>query len=271
MFRNCFLVTLTLVAWLNLNPAANAILVVGDEAGGSIYTTPPGDGQGWDYVGHLIGTAPSSVSYVASGWFLTAQHVWDNDITRATNPEESLLLGGNTYGIDTDSYISITNPSGSSADLCMFRVTDSAGLPAGRSVLESTPESTDALRLVGNGFDKNGNTGLTWGNGTPYSWNSSVSKYTINGTTCYKSRYSSSTEGNAYAQVYDSGGGVFVDGQLAGVMVAVSYNSTYITDFSTYGKQINSVAMISAIPEPLVASSVLLFGSTLLVVRRFRK
>ena len=266
-------ILISLMAWVS---SARALLVVGDaDSGGSMYTTTPSDGFGWDYVGHLVGSDPSSVTYVSNGWFVTAQHVWDNDIS--TNPnEETLTIGGNTYSIDMDSYTAIVNADDSAADLCMFRVTSLSGLPEGMSVLESTPLKTDSLRLVGDGIDNNGNTGMTWGNGTTYSTGHPSSTYTLTqpsgsySTECYLSVYDAATTGSAYGQTYDSGGGVFVNGQLAGIMLyvgtGVGDGITYVSDFSAYGEQINTTA---AIPEPMVASLISLFGLSALVVRRF--
>jgi hypothetical protein len=129
------------------------------------------------------------------------------------------------------------------------------------SVLEATPGPNDALRLIGNGKDNASTTGMTWGNGTPRTsgFGSFKTTYTntetLNGskTTYYQSVYDENTSGSAYGQVYDSGGGVFVNDQLAGIMVAIGSGAgdgvTYTTDFSVYGEQINDTTMI---PEPSV-------------------
>ncbi|MFA7257599.1 MAG: trypsin-like serine protease [Kiritimatiellales bacterium] len=252
-----------------LLPSAEALLVVGDSGSGSIYTNGAGAGTGWDYVGNLIGTAPSSVSYVSNGWFLTANHVWTGDVVGRN--ENILNLGGTGYSINLGSYTSITNANGTSADLCMFRVNALAGLPAGMAVLESTPHWSSSLRLIGNGYDNGGITGMTWGNGTPYKAGSSTLTLLVGDTASYLSIYDSGIEGDAYAQTYDSGGGVFVDGQLAGVMFSIgTYGGedvTVVTDFSVYGQQINQT---SVIPEPttaiLLAGVALAFG----IIKRFR-
>lgn len=248
-------------------PVAEALLVVGDSGASSIYTDAAGAGAGWDYVGSLIGSAPSSVTYVSNGWFVTAQHVWDGDVV--DKGQETLDLGGITYTINTNSYTGITNPSGTSADLCMFRVDDFSDLPTGMEVLESTLQWDDSLRLIGNGYDNDGTTGLTWGNGTPYYTGSGPSRSILTGTVggsdtiCYLSIYDDGTSGSAYGQTHDSGGGVFVDGQLAGIMILIgSYGGedvSFVTDFSVYGSQINAT---TAIPEP----SVLVLGSVVAIV-----
>jgi hypothetical protein len=268
---------MALVVSFSLFPSAKALLVVGDSGTGSVYTNGAGAGSGWNYEGNLTGTAPSSVTYVSNGWFVTANHVWNNDVVGKS--QGSLSLDGTTYTIDTDSYTSITNADGTGADLCMFRVNDLTGLPSGVSVLESTPRWSDSLILIGNGYDNGGSTGLTWGDGDLYSTGSGQNRATytatqaLNGlnTTYYLSVYDNAVTGSAYAQTFDSGGGVFVNGQLAGIMVAngtgIGDGITCITDFSIYGKQINQT---SVIPEPttaiLLAGVALIFG----VIKRIR-
>jgi hypothetical protein len=252
-------------------PSAKALLVVGDSGGGSTYTDGAGAGAGWDYVGNLIGSSPSSVSYVSNGWFVTANHVWTSDVVGKS--EESLTLGGSTYTININSYTSITDTSGTAADLCMFRVNGFVGLPEGKAVMESTPLWNDSLRLIGNGYDNDVNTGLTWGNATPYYTQSKGSYSTLTptvGTTVgYLAIYDGETPGSAYGQTYDSGGGVFVDDQLAGIMFSIgSYGGedvTVVADFSVYGGQINTT---SAIPEPSVLVMALVAPVSAFFIRR---
>lgn len=251
--------------------------MVGDSGAGSIYTNGTGAGTVWSYVGNLIGSNPSSVTYVSNGWFVTAQHVWNNNVINES--EQTLLLGGTTYTINTGSYTSITNANGTGTDLCMFRVNDLTGLPSGISVLETTPLWSDPLMLIGNGKDNTGATGLTWGDGSIYATGNGANRATytatgsVNGSTVtyYLSVYNSGTTGSAYGQIFDSGGGVFVNGKLAGIMVAmgtgVGDGVTYITDFSVYGSQINQA---SVIPEPttaiMLAGVAVVFG----IIKRVR-
>ena len=257
-----------LLVWV---PVAEALLVVGDTGSSSIYTDGTGAGAGWSYVGSLIGSAPSSVSYVSNGWFVTAQHVWDGDVVGRS--QETLTLSGTTYTINTGSFTSITNVSGSTTDLCMFQVGDFSGLPMGMEVLESTPLWNDSLRLIGNGYDNGGAAGMTWGNGSPYFTGNGASRSTltlaVGTTTSYLSIYDSGTAGSAYGQTYDSGGGVFVDGQLAGILISVgSYageDVSVVTDFSVYGSQINAT---TAIPEPSVLVLALVAPVAAFFIRR---
>lgn len=254
-------------------PFAEALLVVGDSGTDSVYTNASGAGAGWAYVGNLIGGAPSSVSYVSNGWFVTAQHVWDSDVVGKN--EGTLSLGGTAYTINTETYTRITDSEGTAADLCMFRVETLAGLPTGMAVSESTPQWNDSLILIGNGLDNDGHTGLTWGTGTPYYVGSGQNRHTelltADTTESYLSVYDSGTTSSAYAQTYDSGGGVFVNGQLTGIMTSIGTcdgeQITVVADFSTYGEQINA---ISPIPEPsagiLLAGIALVFG----VIKRTR-
>ena len=263
MKRLLLLIAVVLLGWTSIS---EALLVVGD-SGASQYTQGSGAGVGWGYVGNLItnatGNAHSSVTYVSNGWFTTANHVWTGDVT-GTRHQETLSLGGFEYSINMGSY---TNISG--ADLCMFRVNEMVGLPAGMAVLEETPHWTDSLRLIGNGYDNGGSPGLTWGNGTPYRSGASTLTLSVGDTQSYLSVYDSGTEGSAYGQTYDSGGGVFVDDQLAGIMISIgSYGGedvTVITDFSVYGQQITSIA---AIPEPSVLVLGLIVPALAVFIRR---
>jgi hypothetical protein len=269
MLKRMMLLVLLLVA-----AHAQALLVVGDTAGSTTYTSGVDAGAGWDYVGYLQegngGIKPSSVTYVSNGWFVTAQHVWDNEV--AGSHQETVMLGESSYAINTGSYTSVTNASGSATDLCLFRVTNLTDLPAGMAVREFSPELSSSLRLIGNGYDNDGNSGMTWGNGTPYvSGNGRTRSLVIeelNDTQIYYSVYDSTAEGSALGNTYDSGGGVFIDGQLAGIMIGAGDQVTAIADFGTYGGQINAIA---AIPEPSV---IVLMGSVplgaFLVRRIFR-
>ncbi|WP_372808079.1 trypsin-like serine protease [Pontiella sp.] len=256
---------------LALVPMAQALLVVGDAGSSSEYTVGTNGGAGWNYVGNLIGAAPSSVTYVSNGWFLTANHVWNYDVVGKSL--ETLQLGGYTYSINTSTYTQILNTDATATDLCMFRATSFDELPVGMAVLESTPGANDALRLIGNGYDNESNTGLTWGDGTTFQTGSgrNSSTYTLeySDTTCFLSVYDETTDGSAYGQTYDSGGGVFVDGQLAGIMLGVGTLGeeavTLVADMGTYGEQINAIA---AIPEPAVLGLVAGASVTALFVRR---
>lgn len=250
-------------------PFSEALLVVGDSGGSSIYTEGAGAGSGWDYTGSLVATlpipdhGPSSASYVSNGWFVTANHVWTGDVIG--RGQESVLLGGEEYSINLGSYTHIDG-----ADLAMFRVNEMAGLPAGMAVLEETPHWADSLRLIGNGYDNDSTVGMTWGNGTPLKSGGSTYTQLVGSTESYFSVYDSGAEGDAYGQTYDSGGGVFVDGQLAGIMINVGSvgdeEVTVVTDFSVYGGSINSIA---AIPEPSVLVLAIVFPAIALGIRRF--
>lgn len=255
---------------------SQALLVVGDSDASSAYTDGAGAGSDWDYVGHLLGSAPSSVTYVSNQWFVTAHHVWDNDVVG--KGQTTLDLGGTTYTINTGSKVAITNASGSEADLCMFRVTDSVGLPTGIQAMESTVGYNNALLMIGNGFDNDGNTGMTWGDGSIYSVSPPPQTYTgtqdLNGrsTTYFLSVYNSEADGSALAQTYDSGGGAFANGELAGIMVATGSLSgddvTLVADAGAYGAQINSIA---AVPEPVAISLLSCAGLISLMVSRIRR
>jgi hypothetical protein len=256
-----------------LFPSAKALLVVGDSGSDSIYTNGTGAGTGWNYVGYSVGGSPSSMTYVSNGWFVTANHVWSNEVV-STKHQETVNLGGTDYTINLSSYTSITNADGTGADLCMFRVNEFAGLPTGMAVSESLPRLSDFLMLIGNGYDNSYSTGMTWGDGSIYGQGRTSTTTTNLGfgaTTYYFSIYDTNVTGSACGQTYDSGGGAFVNEQLAGIIGAngtgIGDGITLITDFSVYGKQINQA---SVIPEPtpafLFAGVALAFG----VIKRFR-
>jgi hypothetical protein len=263
-----------LIVWLVIcvAPCSHALLVVGDSGTSSIYTNPAGAGSGWNYVGHLVGSAPSSVTYVSNGWFLTATHVWFGDVINKS--QTSLSLGGSSYTIDTGSYQNMTNSNGTASDVCMFRVTGQEALPAGYAVIADTPVRNAVLRMIGNGLDNAGNTGMTWGDSDIAMQFGQVLTGTaaLNGreTTYYAGIYDSEKAGSARGNTYDSGGGVFVDGKLCGIMLAVGTlgldEITAMADFATYGAQINDTI---AIPEPAVMTMIIGSGIGLLACKRF--
>jgi hypothetical protein len=259
-----------LIAWfvICVAPCSHALLVKGDSGASSTYTDPAGAGSGWNYVGHLVGSAPSSVTYVSNGWFLTATHVWFGDVINKS--QTSLSLGGSSYTIETNSYQNMTNSDGTDSDVCMFRVTGQEALPAGSAVIEATPARNAVLRMIGNGEDNAGNTGMTWGDsdiamqfGQVYI---ETGEFEGRVTTYYAGVYDPAQAGSARGNTYDSGGGVFVDDKLCGIMLAMGTDITAMADFATYGAQINDTI---SIPEPAVMTMIIGSGIGLLACKRF--
>ena len=283
---------------LLMSAATQAMIVAGGD--GTQNTTAPAGGQGWDYVGRISGSAPSSVTYLGNNWFITANHIKVLD-----NPT-GVLLGAGSYTINAGSWTRITNSVGTDTDLMMFRVEESVGL-AGLTIA-SSPANGTALTMIGNGRNRAADlsywnvSGTTWTeNGAPtnafgYKWATGSTKRwgsnTKEGDAGYINDGFGITDmfytdfdaivGEAQGATYDSGGGVFIhnggEWELAGIMLttagysgqpgstAVFGNLTYAADLSTYADQINATV---AIPEPSVlvlvtAASVATFG-----IRRF--
>jgi hypothetical protein len=111
----------------------------------------PGDPTlpGFDNVG-LSGTFGASVTYLANGWFITANHV---SFTAMSN---TVTFGANSYTVDLSSLHVLTNPDSSGADLKMYHLTTSPSLPSitGSSIATSTPSGR--VIMVGNGLSATG-------------------------------------------------------------------------------------------------------------------
>lgn len=279
----------------------SAALVAGGD--GTQNTTAPAGDQGWNHVGRITGSAPSSVTYLDNNWFITANHIKVLD-----NPT-GVLLGAGSYTIDAGSWTRLTNSvGGTDTDLMMFRVAEPVGL-SGINVSSSTPANTTALTMIGNG--RNRETDLTywlasggvWTETNSVSANAAGYKWAAGST----KRWGSNTKeadaglvddgfgitemfytdfdgivGEAQGATFDSGGGVFVDTgsewELAGLMLTVAGftgqpaetsvfgNLTYMADLSTYADQINSV---TAIPEPSVLVLGLAGSGAVFCIRRF--
>ena len=262
--------------------AANAVIVAGGD--GTQNTTTPTGGQGWDYVGKITGSAPSSVTYIDNNWFITAYHV------QVLDSPTGVQLSGSTYSIDGGSWTRLTNTDGGDADLAMFRVTtDVAGL-AGVTIASPVSNGT-GVTMIGNGRNRAtaqsfwNVAGTTWTeNGSPtnasgYKWAAGATKRggtntkeadtgLVNDGFGITDMFYTDFEavlGEAQGATYDSGGGVFIDNagdvELAGLMLTVSTgtgqpgstavfgNLTLAADLALYADQITTT---TAIPEPSV-------------------
>ena len=122
---------------------------------GTQNTTAPMGDQGWDYVGRITGSAPSSVTYIDNNWFITAYHV------QVLDGPTGVSLGGSTYSIDASSWTRLENSVGGEADLAMFRVNESVGLSA-LTVRSSALANGSELTMIGNG--RNRETDLSYWN-----------------------------------------------------------------------------------------------------------
>ncbi len=284
-----------------LAAGSEAVIVAGGD--GTQNTTAPTGGQGWDYVGRITGSAPSSVTYLGNNWFITANHIKVLD-----NPT-GVLLGASEYTIQNTSWTRLANDGGSDTDLMLFRVDQTVGLAP--VALASSPANGAALTLIGNGRNRatgltqwNVNTGVdpwTWtetgsgGNAAGYKWaTGSTKRWGTNtkegnaglvddgfGITDMFYTDFDGVVGEAQGATYDSGGGVFVQNggtwELAGIMLttgtfsgqpggtAVFGNLTYIANLGTYADQINGIV---AIPEPSALILGLLFPAAAWFIRR---
>lgn len=284
-----------------LAAGSEAVIVAGGD--GTQNTAAPTGGQGWDYVGRITGSAPSSVTYLGNNWFITASHIKVLD-----NPT-GVLLGASEYTIQNTSWTRLTNNGGSGTDLMLFRVDQTVGLA--HVALASSPANGAALTLIGNG--RNRATGLTqWNVNTgvePWTWTETGSGGNAGGykwATGSTKRWGTNTKegdaglvddgfgitdmfytvfdpfvGEAQGATYDSGGGAFVQNggtwELAGIMLtvgtysnqpgstAVFGNLTYIANLGTYADQINGIV---AIPEPSALILGLLFPAAAWFIRR---
>ncbi len=273
-----------------------AVIIAGGDGTGN--TAAPSGGQGWDYVGRISGSAPSSVTYIDNNWFITAHHIKVLD-----NPT-GVLLGGSSYSIDAGSWTRLTNSEGGDADLSMFRVTSSVGL-AGLTVRSSATANGSGLTMIGNGRNR-GTSETQWSvntSGDPWVWTEVGSGGDANGykwasgsskrwgtnskdadaglvndgfgiTDMFYVDFDDAGGSEAQGATYDSGGGVFYntgsEWELAGLMLTTSgykdqpgstsvYGSrTYMADMQHYADQINTT---SAIPEP--ATAVMLITSAI--------
>jgi hypothetical protein len=102
-----------------------------------------------------VGSSPSggaSVTYLGAGWILTANHVSFSDLNKTVS------LGGSSYTVETDSNGHIvphvlTNSDHSTADLKLFHLTTSPGLPSLISLIDNaSPSAGSRLIMIGNGL-----------------------------------------------------------------------------------------------------------------------
>jgi len=281
--------------------SVRAVVVAGGDGSGN---TSGAGVSGWDYVGRIDSSSkPSGVTYISDDWFITANHVWQNEVINSGLT--SVLLNGASYAIDTSNSVRITNSVGAGVDLRLFKVTSSVAGLSGITIASSPPAVGTSITMIGSGMDRQSsqiywhvNTS-TWTETNAASANASGYKWaTTKGTKRWGSNAVSSTgvemggmtcfdavfdpiSGEAMGATYDSGGGVFTGSgdsvELAGIMITIGTylgqpsgtsvfgNKTYMADLSAYSDQINQV-----IPEPttgiLLAAVGLVFG----VVKRLR-
>ncbi len=252
--RPVILLALLAAACLFLPSSGQAVIV-----GTTYQTTEPTDSDvthwqsgwgatgvtGWDYVG-LAGDA--SGVYLGNGWVLTADHV---DISNLT-----YVLGGVSYQIISSSISSLKN---STADLSVFQITSSSGLPSlPKLTISSFAPVVDQTEVVLVGFGNTGTKVESWGMNVVTGANQTVA---ITNTTWVSTDFSttlgsvntgSGTYTNAASVVNgDSGGAAFYYNsfthkwELMGIMEAVNGDTSYMIQLSQYKSLITA-----AVPEP---------------------
>lgn len=282
---------------LGLATGAGAVIVNGGD--GTQNTDGTGVG-GWDNVGRITGSAPSSVTYLDNNWFITANHV------KLLDDPTGVLLGDFGYTINADSWTRITNSTGSNADLVMFRVDENVSAQS-IGISSAAPADGTEVTMIGNGLDrypdliavsgeqlyliKSGSANATkrWGSNTIESDGGAREQtITIDDIDDYSITETLFTDfdaalNEAQGAVWDSGGGVFFDTgsafELAGIMIEAdnlytvsSTNAVMLTGGSssyagslTYMADLsvysNQINATTAIPEP----SVLMLGSVIAV------
>jgi hypothetical protein len=232
-------------------PAAAVLIASGD--GTENVTAPPAD-PGWSNVGSLNGL---SGVYLGDGWVLTANHVGIGPIT----------LNGVSYAAAPESGIRLEHTPGVPTDLLMFRVIADPGLPS-LAVPSVSPSLGNATTMIGIGcargapYTFTGHAGWRWVYTYAKRWgtnavNQASADRTINGLPLRAFGMTfddlGGTVPEAIVTTGDSGGAAFIDGALAGILVAkwsfggqassssVFGNGSYAADLSHYRAQMIQV------------------------------
>ncbi|HEY5653137.1 MAG TPA: hypothetical protein VIR63_02065 [Pontiella sp.] len=286
------------MTWFVAGSTFAVILAGGD---GTQNTTAPVGGQGWDYVGRIDKPGVySSVTYVSNNWFVTANHIKQLD-----NPS-GVILGGSSYTIDSGSWTRLQNSASGDADLIMFRVNESIGLP-GLTIRSSATANGSGLTMIGNGRNRETTEtywNSSWDEVTPpppatysgYKWAAGSSKrwgtnnkdadagliddgYGV--TDMFYVDFDDIGGNEAQGATYDSGGGVFYDNggeyELAGVMLVTSGYAGQPGSTAVYGNRTYAADMqyyadqintTTAIPEPSVLALTVGFPAVTFFIRR---
>lgn len=284
--------------------SASALIIAGGAGtttptANTVAPAPAAEDPGWDNVGFAAGGGTGV--YLGDGWVITANHVGAQNFT------VGITIGsGTTYNVVPGSAVQLYDPANPShfSDLLMYKIAD-PGL-TGLTVASSSPTGSESIRLISTGYSRNsalitdvvpsaaGNqSGYTvdtsrskaWGDNTVQTvtggtatFNSSNNTYTYEYTSLF-----SNSAGEAQANRYDSGGGVFAynsstnQWELSGIIIAIDQydgqdifgtsafgQSTYIADLSKYMSQIQA----NMVPEPGTVSLLALAGMGLLGRRR---
>ena len=243
---------LALAGLLAAAPAPAVLIASGDGSGNT--SAPPSD-PGWSHVGAVNGLTGV---YLGDGWVLTANHVGTGPIT----------LGGVSYPVVANSTVRLQHTPGVYTDLRLFQLVADPGLTTLPVASTSPPRYSEAL-LIGRGRNRgapytfSGHSGWYWGAGYVQRWGTNAVSQpafdlNLSGVPVRALGFSFDDLGGTAPECVgttgDSGGAAFVDGELAGILVAIwSYggqaagtsvfgNGTYVADLSYYRDQILSVA-----------------------------
>lgn len=247
--------------------------------GGAINTTAPGTSFNgdtfaqalpWNNVGTYNGAGMIYLGNIGNNgkyWVLTADHV-------APSLPSSVTFGSTSYNTVAGSYVQLTSPDNSAADMVMFQI-DVSSDPSGLMTLSlesTTPTLNTPIYYVGyGGGTKN------WGYNTVAGYGHGSDGF---GTiyvfdTLYANN--SSNPNGAQAVLGDSGGAAFIydattsQWELGGMMVGVDQlpgpTTTYDMDIATYRDNILS----AAIPEPGTWSLLAGGGCVIALARKRRR
>jgi hypothetical protein len=243
---------LALAGLLAATPAPAVLIASGDGTGNT--SAPPSD-PGWSHVGtlnYLTGV------YLGDGWVLTASHVGTG----------AIHLGGTSFPPVTYSTVVLEHAPGAPTDLRMFRLVSDPGLTTLPVAAASPAVGTQAV-MIGYGRNRgapytfSGRSGWYWAASKAMRWGTNAVSQasfdlSLSGQLLRSLGLAFDNLGGSAPEAIgtngDSGGAAFVDGSLAGILVAVwSYggqasgtsvfgNGTYVADLSYYRDQILLVA-----------------------------
>jgi hypothetical protein len=260
---------LSLIVWFLPCPVALAVV----DANSRSNTNAPSDGSPWASAGQV---SVGGGTYLGAGWVLTATHVGPGTVN----------FGGSNFAWDGTTAVRLTNSTGSSNDLYMFKLKTLPPLPR-MPLTTTTPAASSQVDMLGFGYISGsaetsfgpGLLGFSWSSTTVKSWgNNKVAGGTTSidvgegPVTCFTMDFSatSQTSDEAQASNGDSGGGVFFKSgstwELAGMLLYISElqnqpantslfgDVTYAANIATYYPQIEAL-LTNTVPTLSISRS----------------